>query len=158
MRLAVDADTLLSGLFFDGKERRLLLASLRGSVRLVVAEDTLEEVYDVVAKVFSNHRDLPSALDLLEEILDAGEVVRRRLYARNVASWAKRLRDPTDAPLLACAVAVGVDGVVSGDKDVIESQDLGGIRAYRTREVLERLGEHDREKKSVHRPTTQKKP
>jgi len=141
MRLAVDANTILSGLFFGGPERRLLLAAIRGSVTLVVAEDILEEVYDVVARIFRRHQDLQSALDLLEAILDEGEVVRRAVYARDLARWAERLRDPSDAPLPACALAVGADGVVTGDKDVIELQGLEGMRIYRTREALERIRE-----------------
>ncbi len=146
MRLAVDANTLLSGLFFAGNERRLLLASIRGSLTLVVAEDTLDEVWRVVANVFHGHRDLPSAIELLEAVLEESEVVRRGLYASDVASWAKRLRDPSDAPLLACAQSANVDAVVSGDKDVIEMRGVEGVMVYRTREALARLQGLDREK------------
>ena len=146
MRLAIDANTLLSGLFFAGNERRLLLASIGGSLTLVVAEDTLDEVWQVVAKVFRGHRDLPSAIELLEAVLEDSEVVRRGLYSSNVAHWVKRLRDPSDAPLLACAQSANVDAVVSGDKDVIEMRGVEGVAVYRTREVLARLQESDRER------------
>ena len=139
MRVAVDANTVLSGLFFSGNERRLLLAALRGAVGLVLAEDTLEEVYEVIGETFRDHADLPGALDLLDAIVGSVELVPRRAYAERVARWVPKLRDPSDAGLLACAEAVHADGVVSGDRDVLEMKEPSGPVIYRTREVLNRL-------------------
>lgn len=139
MRVAVDANTVLSGLFFAGNERRLLLASLRGAVGLVLAEDTVEEVVEVIGETFRDHADLPGALDLLDAILGSVELVPRRAYAAELARWVPRLRDPSDAPLLACAEAVHADGVVSGDRDVLEMKEPRDLAIYRTREVLNRL-------------------
>ena len=58
MRIAVDANTIVSGLFFRGNERRLLLESLRGTVNLIFAEDIVDEVYDVVGETFPGTRGL----------------------------------------------------------------------------------------------------
>lgn len=44
MRVAIDTNTILSGLFFRGNERDLLSASLRKQVVLVFAEDVVDEV------------------------------------------------------------------------------------------------------------------
>lgn len=44
MRIVIDANTILSGLFFPGNERRLLVASLRGDLTLVYPEDVVDEV------------------------------------------------------------------------------------------------------------------
>ncbi len=62
MRVAVDANTILSGLFFRGNERTLLLASLRKEVVLVFAEDVVDEVYAVAAETFRDHADFPGRL------------------------------------------------------------------------------------------------
>jgi putative PIN family toxin of toxin-antitoxin system len=141
MRVAVDANIVLSGLFFPGNERRLLLAALRGDVTLVLAEDIVEEVYAVVEETFRDHAELPAALDLLAAVLGSGELVPREAYARELGRWAGRIRDPADAPLLACAQAVRAECIVTGDRDVLELRDAGGLAIFRTRELPRRLRE-----------------
>jgi len=139
MRLAVDANIVLSGLFFHGNERRLLLEAFRGRVTLVFSEDAVDEVYRVVWR-FRSHAEAPNALQLLESVLRAGELVARDEYRGDVARWASSLRDPTDAPILAAALRAGVDGLVTGDRDLLEARDTAGLRVYRTREALRALG------------------
>ncbi len=143
MRVAVDANTILSGLFFRGNERNLLLASLEGRVSLVFAEDVVDEVYRVVAETFREHSDLPNALDLLQLVFRTGELASRATYKGLVSHWAQRLRDPTDAPVVACAVQERAEGLVSGDRDLVDLKEVGGIRVYRTRELLEHLTGED---------------
>ncbi len=139
MRVAVDSNTILSGLFFRGNERRLLLAALRGAVTIVLAEDTVEEVNAVVQETFRDHDDLPAALDLLAAIVGSGEIVPREIYASRLRRWVEKIRDESDAPLFACADAVRADGVVSGDRDVLAMKGAEGLAVYRTREILDRL-------------------
>lgn len=141
--MAVDANTILSGLFFRGNERNLLLAALEGRVSLVFAEDVVDEVYDVVADSFREHPDLPNALDLLQLVFRTGELVSRATYEGLVSHWAQRLRDPTDAPVVACAVQAKAEGLVSGDRDLVDLRGVGGICVYRTRELLEHLARED---------------
>ena len=139
MRIAIDANTILSGLFVRGNERRLLRESLHGAVTLIFAEDVVDEVYDVIEKTFRNAADLRAALELLESVFAAGELRRRKTDAQHLGRWSPHLRDPTDAPVLACAVAAKADGGVSGDKDVLELRDTGGLKVHRTKELLDRL-------------------
>jgi putative PIN family toxin of toxin-antitoxin system len=139
MRVVVDANTVLSGLFFPGNERRLLLAALRGAVTIVLAEDIVEEVNAVVQETFRDRNDLPAALDLLAAIVGSGEIVPREIYSSRLGRWVERIRDDSDAPLFACAEAVRADGVVSGDRDVLAMKGADGLAVYRTREILERL-------------------
>jgi len=140
MRIAVDTNTILSGLFFPGNERRLLLSSLQRSVTLLLAEDIVDEVYEVMIERFRGRTNLPGALELLASVLAAGEVVRRENYAPHLDRWRVRLRDPSDAPLLACAAAAMGDGVVSGDRDVLQLRGVEGMQVYRTRDIVRRLG------------------
>ncbi len=139
MRLAVDTNVLLSGLFFHGNERRLLMESFRGRVTLVFSEDVVDEAYRVLWR-FRNHAEAPNALPLLESILRAGELVDRDAYRDEVGRWASRVRGPTDAPILAAARCAGVDGLVTGDRDILEVKEREGIRIYRAREALAALG------------------
>ncbi len=141
MRVAADANTVLSGLFFHGNERRLLLAALSARVQLVLAEDVVEEVYEVVTRTFGDDRDLPIALEFLEGLLGSCDLVPQETYAAAVDHWQGKVRDPADAPVLACAHTAGVDGLVTGDRDLLDIEDAEGLRVYRTREILARIRE-----------------
>ena len=73
------------------------------------AEDVVEEVYAVIQETFPDHPDLSAALGLLDTVFGAGELVARREYRTEVAAWKRQLRDPTDAPLAAAAIAAETD-------------------------------------------------
>ncbi|MGQ0798359.1 MAG: PIN domain-containing protein [Methanobacteriota archaeon] len=138
MRIVADANTILSGLFFEGNERRLLVAALHGDLTLLYPEDVVDEVYEVIERTFGDHPDLAEAFDRLESVLAAGKLVPRAEYARHVPAWSVRRRDREDAPVLACAAATEADGVVTGDR-TLELPDVARMRIYRTRELLDLL-------------------
>ena len=50
------------------------------------------------------------------------------------------LRDPDDLPVLACAVAAGVDAIITGDKDLLSLKSFEGIPIIDAAEALKRLG------------------
>ncbi len=72
-----------------------------------------------------------------------GELIPRATYEGQVSHWAQRLRDATDAPVVACAVQARAEGLVTGDRDLVDLGEVGGIRVYRTRKLLERLAGED---------------
>ena len=141
MRVAIDANTVVSGLFFHGNERELLLKSLDGKVVLIFAEDVIEEVYAVIQETFRDHPDLKAALQLLSALFHAGDLVPRRDYREGVETWKRHIRDASDAPLVAAAIAAKADCLVTGDKDLLVLEEVSAIQVMRTRAVLERIAE-----------------
>jgi|SRR3990172_10231014 len=139
MRVAVDANTVISGLLFPGNERRLLVEAVTGSVDLVLAEDIVEEVFEVIERRFGEHAAIAGAIALLGDLLTTFIPIPRGTYHHAVASWALRMRDPDDAPVVACAVEVGAQYLVSGDEDVLVLQKAGSVDVCRTRHVLAAL-------------------
>ncbi len=49
-------------------------------------------------------------------------------------------RDPADDRVIACAVVGRADVIVSGDRDLLDVQTVGGIPILTAAQVLERLG------------------
>ena len=143
MRVVVDTNTLLSGLFFPGNERELVFAAIRGRVRLLLPEDGSDELFRVIQETFRDSEDLDEALDLLGRLLRVVNPVSRAAYAKGVRHWEGRLRDSSDAFLFACARAVQADGIVTGDRDVLEVKDSEGVRLFRTRDLLDALDRAD---------------
>ena len=138
-RVAVDTNTIVSGLLFTGNERRLLVLGAAGRVDLVVAEDVVEELMEVLGGRFSDHPAIGEAVDWLDRLLRLFEIVPRAAYRVLVPRMSGILRDPDDAPILACAVAMSADMLVSGDRDLLVLDEVEGVRIRRTREVLSRL-------------------
>ena len=106
---------------------------------LVFAEDIVEEVYAVIQETFQSHPDLTAALELLDTVFGAGKLVARRQCRAEVAPWERRLRDPKDAPFAAAAISAEADGLVTGDKDLLDVGRIGTIRVLRTKQLLETL-------------------
>lgn len=136
MRVVIDTNTLLSGLFFRGHERSLLLSALRGRIRLLLPEDGSDELFRVTEDTFGDSPVFDEGLRLLWRLLRVVELVPRDTYGARVRRWAGKMRDPSDAFLFAAAQALGADGIVSGDRDVLEARDTEGIRLFRTRDLL----------------------
>ena len=139
MRVIVDTNTLLSGLFFPGNERDLLLLALQGKAHLILPEDGSDELFRVIEEAFLDSEVLAEALRLLERLFRVVEPVGRETYRGLVSHWEAKLRDPSDAFLFACAKAVDADGIVTGDRDILEVKDGEGIRLFRTRGLLDDL-------------------
>ncbi len=113
-----------------------------GKIVLVFAEDVVEEVYAVIQETFRNDPELLSALELLEAVFGAGELLARREYRSGIDAWKPRIRDPKDAPLAAAALVARVDCLVTGDKDLLDLERVGTIPVLRTRKVLDLLSEN----------------
>ena len=101
----------------------------------------MEEVYAVIQETFRNHRELLSALEFLEAVFGAGELLARREYRSKIDGWRHRIRDPKDAPLAAAALVAQVDGLVTGDKDLLDLERVGTIPVFRTKRVLDLLSD-----------------
>jgi putative PIN family toxin of toxin-antitoxin system len=131
LRVVLDTNVFVSGVFFAGPPHRILEAWRRGRVSLVVSPEILDEyqrVGEELAEEFEG-ADLSPFLILLAthaEVIDAP------------ALPAPLCRDPDDDKFLACALAANAAVIVSGDKDLLAIGEHRGVRVLRPREFTER--------------------
>ncbi|MFH0955423.1 MAG: putative toxin-antitoxin system toxin component, PIN family [Candidatus Micrarchaeota archaeon] len=117
MRILIDTNILLSGLFFSGNESRLLDLALSEKIELLLLEDVLIETKNVIErkKDFFQRSEIP--LSLLDLIQNRSVFVRRPAYSHLFLKAKSLIRDDKDVAVLAGVLAVPHDYFVSGDKD-----------------------------------------
>ena len=131
MRIVVDTNVFVSGVFFAGPSYTILDAWRLGIVHIVVSPDILDEyrrVGDELAERFS-----PVSLQPMLELLATTAIhVRSRPLSRQVCS------DPDDDKFLACALAGKAKCVITGDRALLATSGYRGITVLTPRDFVER--------------------
>ncbi len=130
MRIVIDTNVIVSGLYDpDSPPGRVLRAGALGRLELCAPESVRAELERVLVEVLEFPSEDVEAIVLRLAI----EWLEEAIYRDSLAEARKALRDPTDAPVLACALALGVD-IVSGDKD-LHAANQRRIRVWRPAEL-----------------------
>ena len=135
MRLVLDTNVVISGLLWNGSPRRLLDAAIVDAIEIYTSTALVAELraalgYAKFAKRLTEHR---MTVDLAVEHFIA--------LATPVASAAiqRVLSDPHDDQVLACALAAGVDLIVSGDTEPLNLKSFHRIPIVTPAEALARI-------------------
>ena len=133
MRVVLDTNVLMSGVFFGGVPGRLLEAWATRRFQLVVSPGILEEYRRVGAELAARYPTRAEALSpILALITMHAVLVEAPQPARPVS------RDPTDEMFLAAARAAGATVVVSGDRHLLEVSGWHGLAVLTPREFVDR--------------------
>src|SRR5450755_4919575 len=115
MRVVLDTNVFVSGIFFSGPPHRILAAWRDQQVTLVYSPAILEEYERVLAELSSSFPEVNSEpfLNLLQRY---GEIVR------SVAASGVSCRDQADIKFIDCLLQSKARCLVSGDKDLLAVQ------------------------------------
>lgn len=130
MRVVLDTNVFISGLFFTGPPYQILDAWRHRTLRLVVSAPVLEEYQRVsqeLAEAFPQV-DLAASLALLATHATLRKP--RKLPASVCA-------DPDDDKFLACALGGRTKMIVSGDRHLLAVDGYRGVRVLRPRQFVE---------------------
>jgi putative PIN family toxin of toxin-antitoxin system len=119
IRVVLDTNVLVSALLFGGVLNRLVAKWKTGDVVPVFSQATFDEFRRVLAYPRFDLTESEIMVLIEDEVLPYFDIVETREDIRGAC------RDPEDDIFLSCAVAAGVDAVVSGDKDLL---DMGSFR------------------------------
>ena len=130
-RVTADSNILISAFLRGGKPLALIELARSGRIELAVSDDILAETGRVLATKFA----VPS-----EDVQAYQDEIR--MFAKHVTPG-ERLdavkADPTDNPILECAVAAGSETVVTGDNHLLALGRFVGIQVMTVAEFLERF-------------------
>ena len=123
MKIVLDTNVLISGIFWQGVPSEILKAWSAGKMTLCISPEILDE-YLEVSKALS--KKYPSVE--IEPVLDC--IARYSKMYFGVVLPAPVSRDPDDDKFLACAMSAKSKVIISGDKDLLDIKTYSGIKIY----------------------------
>lgn len=130
MKIVLDTNVFVSGVFFGGPPGQILEAWRDGEVDVVLSQEIIEEYVRVGEELSARFPgvDLGPALDL---VAASAILVVSRPLPEPVS------QDPDDDKFLACAAAAAVEYVVSGDRDLLDVSPYEGVTVLRPRHFID---------------------
>ena len=132
MKVVVDTNVLISGVFFGGAPARVLEAWRDRKIELVASPEILEE-YRRVGEKLEQQFDGLSLGPFLALLVTHAKIVELSPLERQVS------RDPDDDTFIACAVAGKCRYIISGDKDLLDLGTFRKIKIVAPREFVEKV-------------------
>ena len=136
MRAVLDTSIVVSGFLWAGTPGRLIRLAEGGQLALFVSLDLLAELRRVLLypKFQRRFRKLGIVPDNV-----CFRYVKLAVEVAPATIPPTILADPSDDAVLACAVAVQADVIVSGDQHLLELKTFRGISILTVAQVLARL-------------------
>jgi putative PIN family toxin of toxin-antitoxin system len=117
LRVVVDTNVWVSGLILpESTPGRVLAAAQRGDFELVVSWSLVEEIADVLSRPKLERYEISEGLiaSLLQFVAPALPTIELEV----------ELRDPDDAHVVEAAISGAADAIVTGDRGLLEDDDL----------------------------------
>ena len=123
LKVVMDTNVFISGVFFNGPPYQILNAWQSGEFELVVSQEILDE-YRRVGEIMAEERP---KIDL-----EHAKVYKSAKLKEPVCE------DPDDDKFFACALASGSSVIISGDKHLLKVSGYQGIEVLKPREFLDK--------------------
>jgi putative PIN family toxin of toxin-antitoxin system len=129
MRIVLDTNVFISGVFFGGQPGKILTAWRDGKVKLILSPDILEEYVEVLGRLQNLYPSV-EVQPIISLVLAGSEIIPATQLEKPVSL------DPDDDKFIACAVTGRVKIIVSGDKHLLEVAGHKGIRIVKPSEFV----------------------
>ena len=130
MKILIDTNILISGLYFHGLPKKLLSEIDFEKFNLCVNKEIINEYTEKIDKKFSKSK----------YILDKD--LRQKIFSSfknfEIKSDLKICRDPDDDKFINCAIDAEAIYIVSGDNDLLTIKNFAGIEIVTAREFYDK--------------------
>ena len=137
-RVFLDTNILISGIFFEGNESKILDMI---EIDFVTCEDVVEELRRITIKKlkYLGERSLEIALSELDRALSDIEIIPKAKYAGKLKTAEKLMNHKKDIPILATIFAVKPDYFLSGDSHFFTEKIKSVVNVRSAKEFLSGL-------------------
>ncbi|OIN94856.1 MAG: putative toxin-antitoxin system toxin component, PIN family [Deltaproteobacteria bacterium CG1_02_45_11] len=131
MRVILDTNVFISGIFFSGPPSQILKAWANQSFQILLSQQILDE-YQSVAEDLSSKFQTIDILPIIELVTIHGQFVDTQGFDMSVCE------DPDDDKFLECAVAGKCKTIISGDKHLLRLSGYEGITVWSPRNFVDK--------------------
>jgi len=131
MRIILDTNVFISGIFFTGPPYQIVKAWRDGRVQLLVSPSILDEYQRIGAELALQFRDVD-----LKPFLDLLTIQAEIVLAPTLPPVIPD--DPSDDKFLEAAVAGNASYIISGDKHLLKLSEFQGIQILKPRDFAQR--------------------
>ena len=131
MKVVIDTNVLISGIFFNGAPYQVLEAWRDKKIQLVMTMEIFTE-YQRVADLFAQERPGIDLSQLLEYFLKNSELFDSTTLRERVCI------DPDDDKFINCAIVSGSKLIISGDKHLLHVSGYQDIEVLKPHDFLQK--------------------
>jgi putative PIN family toxin of toxin-antitoxin system len=121
MRIVVDTNVLISGLFWGGTPAEIIHAWAEGKLKVVCSAEIIDE-YNRIARRLNPGLDISQIDRFLSFLIGRSEIVQPNHWFKII------LEDPGDDNFIDCAFHAQASMILSGDKHLLKLGKFGPIR------------------------------
>ena len=129
MRIVVDTNVIISGVFFGGAPGEVLKAIVSNKVKACASKQIVEEYIEIVNEMISRKQGKLNNTILLT-LIESLEMIKPKAHI-------KISRDPDDDKFIECAKDAGALYIVSGDKDLLVIKQYENIKIITAKEFCD---------------------
>ena len=130
MRIILDTNVLISGIFFSGPPYQILQAWRDSNISIILSQEIFDE-YRRVAETLSSQFNEISIDDILNLIAINADFFQPIELSQSICD------DPDDDKFIACAIASNVKIIVTGDKHLLKVTGFKGIEIITPKQFIE---------------------
>ena len=128
MKIVIDTNVIVSGIFFNGKPRDLLKECFDEKYEIICTEEIFLEYIKTIEKLTEKYNK-----NIAKEMIPI--LLSNLTIIKNINNG-KYSRDPDDDKFINCAKSADADYVITGDNDLLVLEIVDGIRIITVSDFL----------------------
>jgi putative PIN family toxin of toxin-antitoxin system len=129
VRVILDTNVFVSGVFFSGPPFRILEAWRDRKLQLIASQEILEE-YQRVGETLAEQFPGINLQPIIDLVTTNAEIFPNQVLPESVCE------DPDDDKFLACALISRCKVIVSGDRHLLKVSGFRGIKVVKPRQFI----------------------
>lgn len=129
MKIVVDTNVVISGVFFGGAPGQLLKAIVASKVTACATAAIIDEYYEIVEEMISRKQGKLNS-SILTPLVNSLEIIEPKTHIQIS-------RDPDDDKFLECAMDANAMYIISGDNDLLVIKQYDEIEIITAKEFCE---------------------
>jgi putative PIN family toxin of toxin-antitoxin system len=130
MKVILDTNVLVSGIFFKGPPYRIFQIWKKGQIEIVISHEILTEYRRVIQDVSTHfpHIDISNLFEM---------ITLKAHFTLSLALHPQICVDPDDDKFFSAALASKTSIIISGDKHLLDKSGFSGITVLMPRNFLD---------------------